>query len=96
MLCRVSHDTSVCLLLTWPPCRLCGPEVSFELGTDYFLATLCSNLSFRVSLRTDAHSAKRQRREELKRAAEWENATGVIKGSQAALDKEVNCGVCDF
>lgn len=36
----------------------------------------------------EAGSAKRQRREELKRAAEWEKATGVLRGSQAALEKE--------
>lgn len=32
---------------------------------------------------------KRQKRQELKRAAEWEKATGVITGGQAALDKAV-------
>ncbi len=43
-----------------------------------------------LSLRADPLQLKRQRRQELKRAAEWEKATGVITGRQAALDKEVN------
>ncbi|CAM9481279.1 unnamed protein product [Ectocarpus sp. 8 AP-2014] len=40
-----------------------------------------------ASERADPNRAKRQKRQELKRAAEWENATGVITGGQAALDK---------
>lgn len=39
--------------------------------------------------RADPNKAKRQKRHELKRAAEWENVTGVITGGQAALDKAV-------
>lgn len=39
--------------------------------------------------RADPNKAKRQKRQELKRAAEWENVTGVITGGQAALDKAV-------
>ena len=39
--------------------------------------------------RADPNKAKRQKRQELKRAAEWEKVTGVITGGQAALDKAV-------
>ncbi|CAM9732099.1 unnamed protein product [Pylaiella littoralis] len=40
-----------------------------------------------ASERADPNRVKRQKRQELKRAAEWENATGVITGRQASLDK---------
>lgn len=40
-----------------------------------------------ASEKADPNKAKRQKRHELKRAAEWENVTGVITGGQAALDK---------
>ncbi|CAM9248132.1 unnamed protein product [Laminaria digitata] len=40
-----------------------------------------------ASEKADPNKAKRQKRQELKRAAEWENVTGVITGGQAALDK---------
>lgn len=42
------------------------------------------------SNREDPNRLKRQKRQELKRAAEWENVTGVITGGQAALDKAVS------
>lgn len=44
----------------------------------------------RVLARVDPNHAKRQKRQELKRAAAWESATGVITGGQAALDKAVS------
>lgn len=48
------------------------------------------NLSPFLSNREDPNRVKRQKRQELKRAAEWENATGVITGGQAALDAAVS------
>lgn len=48
-----------------------------------------SGLALLYKIRVDPNSAKRQKRLELKRAAEWENATGVITGKQAAFEKAV-------
>lgn len=51
----------------------------------------------RGSLRTSAcfysvktHSAKRQRQEELRRAAEWQRVTGVATGSGSAVSAGVD------
>lgn len=48
-----------------------------------------SGLVVLYKIRVDPNSAKRQKRLELKRAADWENATGVITGKQAAFEKAV-------
>lgn len=61
-------------------CRKCQKQLMLN---NLFLLSSC------LSTRADPNRAKRQKRQELKRAAEWENATGVITGGQAALDKAV-------
>lgn len=55
-----------------------------------FMPRILRNLSLFLSSREDPNRVKRQKRQELKRAAAWENATGVITGGQAALDAAVS------
>eukprot|EP00752_Nemacystus_decipiens_P012895 g11415.t1 len=61
-------------------------ESSSEDDTDDFGPNVAGKEKRVASEREDPNRVKRQKRQELKRAAEWENATGIITGGQAALD----------
>lgn len=85
----VEHSDTDQIRLLLPRARL--SLVAFDFFPDHCFQRSCGELAHPCScVRPEAGSAKRQRREELKRAAEWEKATGVLRGSQAALEKEVN------
>ncbi|CAM9512923.1 unnamed protein product [Scytosiphon promiscuus] len=62
-------------------------ESSSEDDEDEFGPSVVGKEKRVASERADPTRVKRQKRQELKRAAEWENATGVITGRQAALDE---------
>ncbi|CAM9730511.1 unnamed protein product, partial [Ectocarpus sp. 13 AM-2016] len=62
-------------------------DSSSDDDEDHFGPSVAGKEKRVASERADPNRAKRQKRQELKRAAEWENATGVITGGQAALDK---------
>lgn len=66
--------------------------MSHGVGAAAVQLSVTSGLVLLRKIRVDPNSAKRQKRQELKRAAEWENATGVMKGNQAALEKAVRQG----
>eukprot|EP00903_Cladosiphon_okamuranus_P006209 g6104.t1 len=61
-------------------------ESSSEDDDDYFGPNVAGKEKRVASEREDPNRVKRQKRQELKRAAEWEKATGVVAGGQAALD----------